>query len=289
MSRIIALTPDMIEKMKSEFGEQLGKNRFITGEIRYIKSFEEDKNDKAVLYFTLKAWSKMTALLREFNKEVAWHGVAHRVEGEDNAYKISDIMVYPQTVSPTSVDMDEVAYTKWIIEHDGEEPFDHLRFQGHSHVNMTTSPSSTDMHHQEEILAQLEPDDFYIFAIYNKSLSRDIKIYDMKKNRVYSTADVTVKIDWGFDMEGFMEESKSMVVEKAYSGYDGSYSGFHGDSSYQGAGGDTRPVTPAVSQDKALATTGAKGANKPVSKPGDTGWNVDGLTDEDDSPYPAQK
>lgn len=279
MSKIITMTPELIDKLRTESTGPLTRDKFT-------RVFDANMDEKAVLYFTLEAWTKMTTLLRECSKEVAWHGVAQRVDGEENTYRISDIMVYPQTVGPATVDMDEIAYTKWLIEHDGDERFDHIRFQGHSHVTMPTGPSTTDMQHQEEILSQLGPEDFYIFAIYNKSLSRDIKIYDMAKNRMYDTADVTVKIDWGFDMDGFMEESRSMVTEQTYgyAGYQGG-SGYQGSGGYQGYSGNARPVTPANSQGKALATADAKAAFKPVGKPGDGGWNTEGLSDND-SPYP---
>lgn len=274
MSKIIALTPELIEKMRSESTGPLTRNKFT-------KVFDEKLGEKATLYFTLEAWTKMTALLRECSKEVAWHGVAQRVDGEKNAYRISDIMVYPQTVGPATVDMDEIAYTKWLIEHDGDERFDHIRFQGHSHVNMATSPSATDMQHQEEILSQLGPEDFYVFAIYNKSLSRDIKIYDMATNRMYDTTDVTVKIDWGFDMDGFMEESKSLVKEKVYS-----YTGYQYDS-YTGRRGDdsnSRPVTPGGSGSKEMVLASAADHGKPVSRPEDGGWDFDSA-----KPFPAGK
>ena len=39
---------------------------------------------------------------------------------------------------------------------------------GHSHVNMGTSPSATDTKLQEDHLAQLQDNDFYIFLIVNK-------------------------------------------------------------------------------------------------------------------------
>lgn len=290
MSKVIHLTQEMIDTATAEFSEQLAKSRNLCGSVQYTKTFE-DKDDKAVLYFTQLAWSKMTALLREFSKEIAWHGVASRVDGEENAYVVSDIMVYPQTVSATSVDMDEIAYAKWIVDHDGDERFNSIYFQGHSHVNMGTSSSSTDLQHQEDIVAQLGPDDFYIFVIYNKSLSRNIRIYDMRKNRMYSDSDVTTQMIWDFDIDGFMEESKGLVKER-YAGYQGGgYSGFQG-GNYTGSqvgGGADRPVTPGSTSGNALAKVNDVSKGKSVSKPGDAGWNTSGLFGDDDTPFADEK
>lgn len=286
MSRIINLTPEMIEAAKAELGEQLAKGNFTDGKFQFTKTFEES-GDKAVLHFTQTAWLKMTTVLKEFSKEVAWHGVAHRVDGDENAYIVSDIMVYPQTVGPATVDMDPVAYSKWIVDHDGDERFNAIRFQGHSHVNMPTSPSGTDMGHQEEILSQLGQDDFYIFVIYNKSLSHDIRIYDLKKNRMYGNADITVKIIWDFDLDGFLEESKAMVKERA------TYSNYSGSGSFTGnyGGYSERPVTPAGSDKAIVPAKNGGGATKPVTKPTAGGWSIVGPDgrDDDDSPYPSQK
>lgn len=290
MSRIIKLTPEMIQAAQAEFGEQLAKCTPADGKFQYTKTFEE-KGEKAVLYYTQLAWIKMTALIEAFNcKEVAWHGVARRVDGEDNAYVVSDIVVYPQTVGSATVEMDEASYAKWLIANDGDERFDSLRFQGHSHVDMGVSPSGTDIDHQNKILALLGPDDFYIFAIYNKSLSRAIRIYDLRQNRMFDTADVTVKIIWDFDFDGFMAESKSMVQEKTYPSYSGhtGYSGGGGYTGYQGS--ENRPVTPGGTS-KALATVEKPAKNKPATKPGVGNWNIPGQAgfDDDDTPYPAQK
>lgn len=286
MSKIINLSPEIIEDAKKELGEQLAGTKLTDGKISWSKTLP-GFDDKAVLYFTQTAWVKMTALLKEFTKEVAWHGVARRVEDEDNAYEISDIMVYPQTVGPADVDMDPEEYTKWLIAHDGDERFDHIRFQGHSHVDMPPSPSGTDMDHQREILDQLGPDDFYIFAIYNKSLRYDIRIYDFQKNRMFGNADVTVKIIWDLlDLDSFMAESKAVVKERPYA-YQGGNSHTYNPMYTTG---DKRPVTPGGTG-KALSSVEEPNKNKPVTKPGTGDWNVPQQAgfDDDDGPYPAQK
>lgn len=111
---------------------------------------------KATVFFTPDAWAKMVTLLREFDKEVAWHGVARRGENEEaNEYIISDILVYPQTVSGASVEMDTEEYAKWIMDNAEDDRFNNIHMQGHSHVNMAPNPSSVDLNHQEEILNML--------------------------------------------------------------------------------------------------------------------------------------
>ncbi len=289
MSKILNMTPEMIEECKKDFEKSLAMGPLTDGKFNFSKTFES-AHKKATVYFTPEAWCKMVMLLQEFNKEVAWHGVAARIDNEEaDEYIISDILVYPQTVAATTVEMDTEKYARWIMENDEDERFYNIHMQGHSHVNMPVSPSSVDLNHQEEIVAQLGPDDFYIFMIYNKSFKSFIKIYDMRKNTLFEDGDVEVRLEGGVvSFEEFIKEAKSLVVEKSYT-----------TPTYNGAGSSYEPyrppVTPAAADKK--KDEGEKGASnwandKPKSKIGD-GWKKPGeggtqLTlpmDDDDDPY----
>ena len=172
MAKYIKMTPEIQEECRvsflAEFNAVLAKNKFSDGKLSFTKSFGTIDR-KAHIYITEIAWMKMTSLLREFSKEVAWHATAYRIPGDKDEYLIKDILVYPQTVTSSTVDMDVEKYAQWIQENvmAGDERFDHIRCQMHSHVNMGVFASGTDTQHQEEILAQLGDNDFYIFMIWN--------------------------------------------------------------------------------------------------------------------------
>lgn len=226
MSKIIKMTPEYIEEGAREFAEALRKAKVSDGKFTFTKTFGSIKR-KATLAFTEEAWIKMMLLLQGFDSEVAWHGVASRDgEDKDDRYLISDILVYPQTVSGAYVDMDAAGYEKWVRENDGDPRFDNLFFQAHSHVNMSPSPSPTDLHHQEEILADLRDDDFYVFMIINKSYVRNIKIYDMRKNVLFENEDITVsvasKTEWSADE--WLKNAKSTVKPRIYTSTGSVYS-----------------------------------------------------------------
>lgn len=216
MSKIIRITPEYIEECRREFEEALAKSKVSDGKFSFNKTFSIEKQS-ATVYFTAMAWSKMVALIQQFDKEIAWHGSAKRLEGEENAYLIDDIMVYPQTVTGASVDMDPTEYDKWIRENGEDERFFRINMQGHSHVRMGVTPSGVDLAHQEEILSQLPADSFYIFMIYNKMFESNIKIYDLAKNVLFENGEVTTKLyDSDFSLEEFIKEARSMVVTKSY-------------------------------------------------------------------------
>ena len=193
MAKIIRLTPDVLETVKKEFEKQLLSTKLSNGKFQFTSSFSGVKRD-AVLYFTKNAWQKMQALVSGFNKEVAWHGIAKRGDDpEKDEYVISDILVYPQEVTGATVNTDQVEYQTWLMNHE-DEVFNNIRMQGHSHVNMGTTPSGVDESLYDRILAQLEDDMFYIFMIWNKQGQKTIKIYDLAKNVLFETSDVTVTV-----------------------------------------------------------------------------------------------
>lgn len=222
MSRIIRITEDIITQIRNEFETTLSSCRLTDGRVSFTKTFSSIKRN-ATLYFTEKSWLKMQALVREFDKEVAWHGTARRIDSDDkDEYIIDDILVYPQEVTGATVTTDQTKYQNWLMSRE-DDVFNNLRMQGHSHVNMGTSPSGVDDSLYERLLNQLDDDMFYIFMIWNKRGEKTIKIYDLEKNVLFETADVSVQIiEDGTGVERLIKEAKTLVTSKpatVYSGY----------------------------------------------------------------------
>ena len=250
MAKYIKMTPEIQEECRvsflAEFNAVLAKNKFSDGKLSFTKSFGTIER-KAHIYITEIAWMKMTSLLREFSKEVAWHATAYRIPGDKDEYLIKDILVYPQTVTSSTVDMDVEKYAQWVMDGvmAGDERFDNIRCQMHSHVNMGVFASGTDTQHQEEILAQLGDDDFYIFMIWNKSLNVYMRVFDMQKNVLFETADCEwAVLDETIGLSKFMDEAKKLVVEQKTTYYNGNYGGNYGGyGGYSGAQGYGRSPT----------------------------------------------
>lgn len=214
MSRSMSLTSEQIEQFVNEFRASLNSSNFTNGDIKFQKSLPKS-TERAKIYFTPTAWVKQAMLLDTCDKEVAWHGVTERLDGQDGtAYLISDIVVYPQRVTAASVDMDPEKYAKWIQDNDEDERFNHLRMQGHSHVNMGVTPSGTDVAHQKDILQMVGEDSFYIFMIYNKRREFYVHIFDRQKNLEFEKSDVDVYVA---DTADFLKEISDNVLPYAYS------------------------------------------------------------------------
>lgn len=304
MAKIIKLTPEYIDEIRLEFEELLSSSKLADGKISFTKSFGSI-NRKATVYFTDIAWRKQNALIKEFDKEVAWHGIAFR--GEDptkDEYTITDIMVYPQEVTGTNVETDQSKYQTWLMMHD-DDVFNNIRMQGHSHVNMGTTPSGVDTSLYERILDQLDDTMFYIFLIYNKRGEKTYKIYDLAKNVLFETADVTVTVLDGSlnntevhveeltddenkaltaclaeyraakQLSGFLADAKTKVVNKVtqyqspypYGGY-GGYGGYNKTPSTPASTPAPTPVSQPASTPKTIpiSTPSAPAASSPNNK-----------------------
>lgn len=252
------MPPEYENECRADFEKALRLAKLADGKLSFTKTFSNSSR-KAVVYFTAAAWAKMVILINEFEKEVAWHGVAHRageVEGEEassgavNEYIITDILVYPQEVSAAAVEMDTEKYAVWLMENDDDERFHHIHMQGHSHVRMSPTPSSVDLTHQEDILNMLGDDDFYIFMIWNKMFAKNVKIYDMKENTLFENGDVTVKImDEVGSIDEFLNNAKAMVKDRV-SSYQGQRSAYNGAAAAQShTAGPYNPLASASRQD----------------------------------------
>lgn len=217
MSKPIKMTQEYLDECRRDFEKALTLTKMADGKLNFTKTFTLGDR-KAIVYFTAEAWAKMVMLIKEFDKEVAWHGIAKRADDETkDEYIITDIVVYPQEVTGATVEMDTEKYAVWLMENDEDERFSNIHMQGHSHVNMAPNPSSVDLTHQEEILNMLGDDDFYIFMIWNKSFTSNTKVYDMRKNVLFENADVTIKLIGAVeDLDEFLKNAKDMVKPKTY-------------------------------------------------------------------------
>lgn len=244
MSKIIKPTEHDISAAIAEFSEAVRSGKFSEGKITFTKVMGF-VDRKATVYFTELAWLKMQTLVDKMDKEVGWHGIATR--GDDptkDEYFITDILVYPQEVTGATVTTDQNEYQTWLMSHE-DTVFDNIRMQGHSHVNMGVTPSSVDNTLYESILSQLNDTMFYIFMIVNKRGERTVKIYDMAKNIMFDTSDVTLMIlNDGTGIEHWFKTSKELIKDKTpvttsysptvYGGssyYGGNYSSWKNDKS----------------------------------------------------------
>ena len=290
MSKLIDLTPEIKQALIKKFAESLETNgkKCQDGVFTFSAKVSTAKDRKATVFMEPLAWLKMWALVDHYESEIAWYGLARRGDDpEKDEYIISDIIVYPQIVDGTNVDTDDKVYDEW---HKALDPkvWNAMAMQGHSHVNMATFASGTDLKDQKEILDVLTGDMFYIFLIVNKARSVNAKVYDLEKNVLFEKEDVTLKLsDERYDLSAFLKQAEGLVRRrtyatslpnyanpgKGYSGYSkGSYPGYSGNYShsdhyksiYDDDYDDDTPTAPAPTSPAVGASTARPAAQTPA-------------------------
>lgn len=156
-----------------------------------LQPSEQDIPAKAQVNFTPTAYLKMRTLVQEHAQEIAWHGVV-QCNGVSN-YTILDVLVYPQLASATYVESDDDKYNGWLDSLD-DDTINNLRFQGHSHVNMSVSPSGTDTANWKNLIEMPGLNDYYILAIANKKGELALWVCDLQNNIVYNPEDIICNI-----------------------------------------------------------------------------------------------
>lgn len=216
MSRKLTITEDEISEVLALLANQLRNSKFQDGKIEFSKKLA-DHQQRAELWFTAKAILKTKMLVDDFTGEVQWHGIVNKVG--DAKWIVEDILVFPHTVTSVTVTSDQDKYEEWLSSLP-DDVFNHIRFHGHSHVNMGTTPSGVDNQVRDNILQQMSAEDdepYYIFCIFNKAGVVNSIIYDVGGNMLYENKDIDVLylIDDNTASSSFLEEAHKLAVPPA--------------------------------------------------------------------------
>ncbi len=231
----ILITQEEKDAVINELLEQVEKAK-TTAELESIKVSKDKTKFKDILkpeiYISAGNLEKMYALVNASSTECQWHGFVSRSQTHINRFFISDIVVFPQINTGASTDTDENEYTEWLMQFiETDDPvrnIEHLRFHGHSHVNMAVYSSSIDDTFQRELLANLKEDDYYIFFVLNKKREICILVYDYLQNILFDTKDSkiilvdeqnTIINDWA--KEELKKNSKSKTYPRPAVNYYG--------------------------------------------------------------------
>ena len=178
---------NLLTNLLNDYNGDEGLNIKITSDVLLSNTADIKK---PFVYITTDAYLKIKTLIDSSSDELAWHGTVTKV---DSNYLIDDVFVYPQIVTSTTVDADDEAYAKWLMELD-DDVINRLRFQGHSHVNMTVSPSGRDTTNWQSFLNLLKDNEFYLFCIANKKDQFYWTIYDMTTNIIFENKDIEMRV-----------------------------------------------------------------------------------------------
>lgn len=173
---------ELADKLKEVIGQMT-----LSDLLTLSQQIDKSVSQKAEVHFASAAYYKMLALVDKCDKEIAWDGLVYRDEENPHIFYVTDIIVYPQTVTGATVETDDELYLNWLNSLD-DETYNHRRFNGHSHVNMAVSPSGTDTTYREQSILNIN--DFFIFGIFNKKHDFNFQIYDVENNIIYDKDDI---------------------------------------------------------------------------------------------------
>jgi hypothetical protein len=204
----------LLEEFKKHLDE------VTNGKVSYTKEIKP--TGKVKIYYTPEAFSKTVRLIMSHTMEIAWHCLVRK---KDKDYEVYDVLSYPQTVGPAHVHVKmgrtfgdgkpkdpTKYYTDWyneVVLSMPEEEERNLCGQCHSHVNMSTSPSSVDMTQQKEELELKGRTGYYLFQIWNKKLEVNTFLYDLDAGVLYEKDDVEIIVE----EDDFTTMSHEMLVE----------------------------------------------------------------------------
>lgn len=232
------LSDKIVTTIQKEFEKALQKYNNASQTFSFNYTPQGPKTTKKIKVYCLPtAWCKMMTLVQKTNTEIAWHMIVEK--SNKTTYFITDVLVYPQTVTGSTVNTDDTKYALWVNALPDKE-FNNLRGQGHSHVNMPTSPSGVDTGYYNDLLSTMTKG-FYLFMILNKKEDMFIQLVDLDANLIYDSTDIVFEVaskQWAQNkwyteaMKQISEpkpawkNTKTTGMHRAYQGsfYDGVYS-----------------------------------------------------------------
>ena len=308
MSKPIFMTPEIIEEVTANFKKQAASlmlfrgKRTIDIDYYWVQPKNPEEREHVTITFTRNAWKKQQALIQNFTSEVGWHGLVTRDKENPLHFTIEDILVFPQVVTGTTVTPNDEAYAVWNATLPPAQ-MNTMRFHGHSHVNMGVTPSGTDDKFQQDMLGRLNGDGFteeakarmkeamgdmafYIFMIFNKGGSHNVRVFDYWGNTYYEGDEITVEHEPD-ELADFLAEAKSKVSTKSYSSYGGNYGGSYYGSAYSGAKTASLPSASKSGSQKAEDKSSKKDGSQSVrgSAADDDHRSFPSLYDDDDYDY----
>ena len=161
--------------------------------VKLMKGFEPK------IFINVNAMNKMKEYIRQSSLEIGWLGTCEKLD--NSSYYIGDVFLFKQEVHATTTEITTEGLSEFAMDlmstPNGLDIWNNMKVWGHSHVNMSTSPSSQD-DKQIDVFAE-NAEDFFIRIIANKSNNFRIDLYDYTSGVMYE--ELPYEVDFGEDEE----------------------------------------------------------------------------------------
>ena len=206
----------LLTQFVKKFRKELSDFNFNINDTKFsmTMTLSQVAKEKVTILFTKEAYLKMHALVNFYDTEVGWYGLVEKIT--DKLYRVYDVKVCKQYVNGAKVDTEDEDTLEFFNSLTDEEA-DHMHFQGHSHVKMSTGASAIDLQNQADVIHNMGKTGFYIFQIWNKSNEISTYLYDLDNNMFYDSKDVIIDIEDGENtISSFVDSTLDLVIEKKY-------------------------------------------------------------------------
>ena len=145
------------------------------------------KEKEPVVCITEKAYNYTMGLVNNCDIEIGWLALVHR---KDNVFTIYDIEICKQKCTASHTELSEDALHE-VYEKFKDKPdrLNDVRCWGHSHVNMSPTPSGQDDETFEEFAKNC---DYFIRLIINKKEKYTLSLSDEKSGIIYEDLELHI-------------------------------------------------------------------------------------------------
>ena len=204
----------LLLKFIEKFDKELDDFEFGMNESKFSMSVDmsEVAKEKITILYTPEAYLKMQALVDYYDTEVGWYGLVQKLN--DKTYRVYDVKLCKQYVDGGKVDTEDEDTLEFFNSLTDDEA-EHMHFQAHSHVKMSTSASGIDLQNQADVVHNMGGSGFYIFQIWNKNNDVNTYMYDIDNNVFYDRKDINLEIEYEAQtINDWVEATEDLVCEK---------------------------------------------------------------------------
>ena len=162
------------------------------------------------ILITPLAWKKMFLYVDIADKEVGWYGAVTRV---GDTFIIQDCYMPKQKVSSVTTVIDGENFAdlaEELVQQGKADVIEKLRFWGHSHVTMGTTPSGQD--NEQMDVFRKKSIDWFIRGILNKKARMEFTMYMYDMG--IKVTDVPWQLKYNLDVSKLREEIQTEFDEK---------------------------------------------------------------------------
>ena len=179
-----------------------------------VVPFSVECDKKPTILMDVDTYSRIQKIVELSPEEVSWFSYVENAG--DNIFKIKDAYIIPQKVTGSETEMTTEGLSEFMtktIKEKGMQYYKNIRCWGHSHVNMSVSPSGQDV----KQISEFNNGEFYIMLIFNKKGDIYSEIRDFKNGLRYKGIPIMLDANVNQNVDDIKQELDEKVKKQTFS------------------------------------------------------------------------